>query len=178
MLNLIDLLNFLNNKTNNIDTYINSLKNSKRLKNKMFSEYGFTVSNLSYNDSLNNLLYCLLNVKTMNYHLFLDLFSNINIANEIESDGFDNYDRKIISLDDSIINQIKSKLIDDINNLSLYSDTDIIDFNLFNKKKMLQSINNSQYTHELIIIIALILDVNIFIFYKDINLFKVYYSEN
>ena len=45
-------------------------------------------------------------------------------------------------------------------------------------KKLISLINNNQYNHEIILILCTLYNVNIFIFYKDINLFKLYYPEN
>lgn len=158
MLNLIELFNFLNSKTNNIDEYINSLKNYKRLDSKMYTDYGFSATNFSYNDTLNNLIFCLM------YAKILPGYSKELI------DGTDSFDRQKPDLGHKIISDMRKVIVDLINDNKLIAPV--------NKKKMVQLISANQYNHELILTIATIYNTNIFVFYKDMNLFKVYYPDD
>jgi hypothetical protein len=156
---LIELVNFLNSKTTNINDYISSLKQFKKIDEKMYNEYKFQVTNFSYGDTLNNLLFCLLYNNTIP-----------GFENHLISDNLDQFDRNIILLNDPIVTECRNNIIDYLNNENN---------NLpFSKKKLITLINNNQYNHEIILIICMMYDVNIFIFYKDINLFKLYYPEN
>jgi hypothetical protein len=158
-ISLIDLVNFFSNKTSNMDDYITSLKQTKKLETKLYSEYNFTVSNFSYNDSLNNLIFFL-------------LYSNViqsNCENLIE-DNNDQFDRITINLNSRKIAEVKEFLINCLN-------SDKYNFP-FSKKKIINLINCNQYNHELILMICGIYEINIFVFYKDINLFKLYYPED
>lgn len=158
MITLNELVNFLTSKTTNTNDYINSLKSAKRLDSKIYNEYNFEVTNFSYNDTLNNLLFCL---------LYTGVIPGYDIS--LISESNDNFDRKIINLNDQIITDVRDKLIGYLNDNKYLIP--------FSKKKIINFINNNQYNHELILIIAGIYEINIFIFYKDINLFKVYYPD-
>jgi hypothetical protein len=156
---LIELVNFLNSKTSNINDYITSLKQFRKLDDKIYNDYKFQVTDFSYGDSLNNLLFCL-------------LYNNIipGFDNRLISDNLDQFDRNNLLLNDLIITECRNDIIDCLNN----ENNDLP----FSKKKLLNLINNNQYNHEIILIICMIYNVNIFIFYKDINLFKLYYPED
>lgn len=158
-LTLFDLVNFLNSKTTNINDYINSLNQFKKLDDKMYNEYKFQTTDFSYGDTLNNLLFCLM------YCNIIPGFDNSLIADEL-----DQYDRNIIKLNDKIITDCRNNIINKINDENFTFSC--------SKKKILTLINNNQYNHEIILIICVLYNVNIFIFYKDINLIKVYYPED
>lgn len=162
MLNIIELMNFLNGKSNNMDEYINSLNTIKRLENKLYSEYKFSVSNYSYNDSLNQLIFCL---------IMIGLLFEVKLDDKNELlDIIDEYNRIGVILDHDKIKNYKNNLIEKVSNYENSSYE-------INIKKIIQYINNNEYNHELILILASLYDVNIFIFNKDVNLFKVYYPE-
>lgn len=72
-----------------------------------------------------------------------------------------------IDIDKLVIN-IKNKLLDD---------NDILELP-FNKKKILVNLDKSDYNNELILYLSYILDINIIIYYDDINIFRLYYVEN
>ena len=155
---LIDLVNFLTSKTTNINHYINSLKQIKKLDNIVYNDFSFLSTNFSYGDTLDNLLFCLI------YNKVIPGFDNCLISNDI-----DQYERNIILLNDKIICECRNNIINYINDEQ---------FNFpFSKKKIITLINNNNYNHEIILILCKIYNVNIFIFYKDINLFKLYYPE-
>jgi hypothetical protein len=162
MLNLIELYNFLNNKTNNIEEYINSLKSVKRLDTKIYTDYDFKVSNYSYNDNLNQLIYCLLEAG-----LWKPTYS---VDNSLFEQSNDSFNRQVIKLNHQTITSIRNLLInlveDDKYTLAI------------NRKKIVMLINANQYNHELLLLLSSIFNINIFVFYKDTNLFKVYYTED
>jgi len=85
-------------------------------------------------------------------------------------EGYDQYDRSIINLNAKPIEDQRNNLIEYIND-------DNFDLQ-FSKKKLIQLISNNQYNHEIILVLSHIYKVNIFIFYKDINIFKSYYNED
>lgn len=156
-ISLIELYNFLNSKSNNMSDYINSIKNIQKLDSKIYKEYGFSVTNFSYNDTLNNLFFCLL------YNTVIDGYNDDLII------GIDEFDRKIINYNDKRIVKIRDEL-------SKYLNDDKYNFP-FSKKKLVQLISLNQYNHELLLVLADKYNINIFIFYKDINIIKSYYSE-
>lgn len=164
MLNLIELYNFLNSKTNNIEEYINSLKSVKRLDTKIYNDYDFKVTNYSYNDNLNQLIYCLLEAG-----LWKPTYSVDNSLFELSNDSFN---RKVIKLNHQTITSIRNLLI------NLVEDDKYTQSFAINRKKLIMLINANQYNHELLLLLSCIFNINIFVFYKDTNLFKVYYTEN
>ena len=141
MITILELINFFKKSDNN---------------SELLSFNNFTLTNFSYNDSLNSLLFCLM------YAKIISGFNDSLILNE------DNFDRKIIDLNSDLIKQNKLNLIVQLN---LYEVP-------FFKKKIINLINNNQYNHEIILFIAGIYEVNIFVYFKDINIIKLYYPEN
>jgi hypothetical protein len=157
---IYELINFLQSDTNNMSDYINSIKQIKKLDSKIYGEeYNFSVTNFSYDTSLNNLLFCL-------------LYTNIipGYEDSLITDNLDQFDRKIIQLNSPIITNVRNTLISIVN-------SDKYTFP-FSKKKILSLINSNQYNHEIILIICALYDVNIYIFYKDNNFIKLYYPED
>ena len=155
---LMELYNFLTTKSNNMTEYLNSVKMIKKLDTKMYSDYGFNVTNFSYDDTLNNIFFSL---------LYMNIISGYNDGILAE---YDIFDRRIVKMDDKIIINVREELLDHLND-------DRYNYP-FNKKKIIQLITSNQYNHELLLILADRYDINIFIFYKDINIFKVYYSDD
>jgi len=157
-ISLIDLYNYINNKSNNMDDYMNNVKSVKKLDSKIYSDYKFNVTNYAYNDTLNNLIFHLMVVGIIEgYHD--DLL-----------DGIDKYDRITVNLESDRISNVKNNLIEMINDES---------YNIpFNKKKIIQLILSNEYNHELLLILIDKYDVNLYIYYKDINIFKLYYIED
>lgn len=166
MLSLINLINYIDNKTNNTlsntnkDTLSSANGNTNLIINcpeLTYLDKDFIINNYAYVESyslLNQLLYCLYQ-------------SEIGIT----SNKYDIYDREYIYINDIALNNIKSKLLKELND----SNDEII--NLMNKKKINQLIKTDQYNHELILLYSIIYDLNIFVYYCDTNLFKVYYKE-
>ena len=152
---LLQLYTFLTDKKNN--ELVNDLKIVKTLEKIIYSDYKFGVTNYSYNDSLNNLIFFLLYSKVIDG--YSDDLLDIN----------DKFDRQIIKLNHKIISDVSNKLIDLLND-------DKYDLPL-NKKKINEYIISNEYNHELLLMIAGIYEINIFVFYKDYNIFKVYYPE-
>jgi len=154
----MELYNFLTTKSNNMTEYLNSVKMIKKLDTKMYSDYGFNVTNFSYDDTLNNIFFCLL------YIGIIDGYTDNLLT------SYDLFDRIMIRTDDELITNIREELLDHLNDEK---------YNYpFNKKKIMQLIVSNQYNHELLLIFADRYNINIFIFYKDINIFKVYYLDD
>ena len=160
-LSLMEVYNFFNSKTNTVSEYMTNIKSIKKLSDRILTDYNMSVTNFSYNDTLNNLFFCLMYNKSINGYP--------NIENEL-FEGHDQYDRKIINLNAKSIEDCRNCLLEYINN-------DNFSINI-SKKKMIELITSNQYNHEIILILAHIYNINIFVFYKDINIFKVYYLED
>jgi len=141
-----------------MNEYLNSVKNVKKLDTKIYTDYGFNVTNFSYDDTLNNIFFCL---------LYTGIIKGYN---ESILEEYDLFDRQIIRMDDKLIIDIRNELLKHFNE---------DEYNYpFSKKKMLQLVASNQYNHELLLILADKYNINIFIFFKDINIFKVYYPED
>jgi len=120
----------------------------------------FNITNFSYNDSLNNIIFCLIYIKILPGY-------NDNIFN-----GVDIYERKIIDFNNNIFKKYKQELIDYLNN----NNNNIII--PFNKKKIYNLINNNSYNYELILMLSGIYEINIFIYYIDTHIINVYYPDD
>jgi hypothetical protein len=157
----MELYNFFNSKNNTMSEYMSSIKSVKKLSDKIHLDYKFVVTNFSYNNTLNNLFFCLM------YNEVIQGYASV--FDEL-LEGYDQYDRSIINLNTKPIEDQRNNLIEYIND-------DNFDLQ-FSKKKLIQLISNNQYNHEIILVLSHIYKVNIFIFYKNINIFKSYYNED
>lgn len=154
MLSLIDICMFFMSKGQTTDII--------RLENTLLND-GFITTNYANGDTLNNLLFCLI-MTTENY-------SQIEKEELILNEN-DMYLRKYINTTNKIYQQIKTQLINFIN---INIDNGLLS-NTLNKKKLITLINLNQYNHEIVLILCAMYNINIFVFYKDIDLFKVYYD--
>jgi hypothetical protein len=155
-ISLIQLYNFLTNK--NTSQKIDQSIINKKLNEKIYTNYEFNVTNFSYNNTLNNLYFFLM------YSKLIDGFNNKLFNN------LDYYDRNIVNFNDPIFEKLKESLTDYIND-------EEFDFSI-SKKKIIQLIRSNEYNHEILLILSQMYNINIFIFFKDINIFKSYYVEN
>lgn len=162
-ISLYDLVNFLVNDTIHMNDYMNSLKQHKKMYEKLKSSHELNSTNFSYGDSLNNLLFCLI------YANIICIYDS-NSHDDLISDELDIYDRKLLLLNGNKITLARNKLINDLNS-DKYNTP-------FSKKKLNTLINNNQYNHEIILFLCALYNVNIIIFHKDLQLFKLYYPED
>ena len=160
-ISLVQLYNFLTNKSTNQNQNSDlqpTLVVSKKLNEKIYTDYKFSVTNFSYNNTLNNLFFCLM------YSKLIDGF-NDKLFNNL-----DYYDRNIVNFNHPLFERLKESFIDYINE-------EEFDFSV-SKKKIIQLIKSNEYNHEILLILSQMYNINIFIFFKDINIFKSYYIED
>lgn len=159
MLSLVDLIKYVDLKYNCTSTGTGA-DIGIGLSKEVESIVSFKTTNHAYS-----------NVSIFEQLLFC-LYDNNSSENMIICEGtYDIYDREYVRLNQQILSNIKLKMLAEINE----SQNSII--LMMNKKKMIQLINTNEFNHELILLYCIIYNVNIYVHYYDMNLYKVYYPE-
>lgn len=148
MLNIYDILTYLD--TNNASSITTQCTSVPQANLFDTTNNAYSSDNL-----LDQLLYCL-------YHE--DISTKCNC--------YDIYDREYVEFDKKKIQFIKKQILYELENNTSKQ------LNNINKRKIIQLIQTNEYNHEIILLFGIIYDVNIFVYYCDINLFKVYYLED
>lgn len=156
MVSLLTLLNKLlpnaSNSTTELLTTTNEIR--KNINHKLNELYNTTVFEFN-NENLNQLLSCFLLVDYKTLPLNNKTNLNRYFYNKCDLDDYRNKLIKILD-DDSIF---------------------LEDSYVFNRKKLISLITTNNHNNELLLFLAYYYNVNIIIYFDDINIFKMYYPE-
>lgn len=143
-------------KLSNILSFFAEENDHLNIYYKFFKTKNIEISHYNTNDKLNSIIFYLY------LSSVIEGFDNKIICHKNE------YNYNVINFNHNLFTLYKIKLISmirDNNNLS------------FDKKKLEYLINTDSYNNELLLTLCTILNINIFILHKDINIVKLYYPE-
>lgn len=156
MVSLLTLLNKLVPQNSNAtEALINTNEIRKTINSKINNLYKITFFEF-VNENLNQLLSCFLLIDCRILPIINKTDLNRYYFNKEELESY------------------KSKLIKILEDESILLEDNYI----FNRKKLISLVMANNYNNELILFLAYYYNVNIIIYYDDINIFKLYYPES